>query len=987
MLRRRRRGALAPTLAILGVLIVLVLVLASVWTDVLWYRQLGFLQVYRTEMLTKAALFVVGGLLMAGGVLASLVVAYRARPIYAPVSPEQAALDRYRDGIEPLRRLVVIAVPAALGLFAGSAATQEWETLLLWWNRVSFGTKDKQFGLDVGFYVFTLPWLQFLVSFTTAVVFFSGLAAVVTHYLYGGLRLQGAGQRLLPAARMHLGLIIAVFLLLRGVSWWLGRYALTTRESARITGLTYTDANAVLTSRAVLAAIAIIVAVLFVVAAFVDGWRALPLYGTGLLLVSAIVLGGIYPAVVQRFQVKPNELTLETPYIERNIQATRAAYGLSDIVPTSYEARTTAEPGALRNDADTVPGIRLLDPALVSDAFRQLEQNKQYYAFPDALDVDRYKINGRLNDTVVAVRELNPNDPSRQRNWVTDHIIRTHGFGAVAAYGNQRSSDGKPVFFQSGIPSVGQLGDYEPRVYFGEQSPEYSIVGAPSSSAPVELDYPDNSATGQHNTIYTGNGGVAIGSLFNRLLYAIKFREQNFLLSDFVNADSKILYDRQPRMRVQKVAPFLTLDGDPYPAVVDHRIVWIVDGYTTTDRYPYSSTQPLQDATQDSLTSTRRSVVALQPQNVNYMRNSVKATVDAYDGRVSLYAWDTTDPILRAWQKIFPGAMKPITAMSGDLMSHVRYPEDLFKVQRDLLQQYHVQDGEAFFGEQDFWKVPDDPTQSGQTQLQPPYYLTLQMPGATDGASFSLTSTFIPTGGQRQVLTGFLAVDSNAGSTAGQRSAGYGKLRLLELPRDAVVPAPGQVQNQFNADPSVTRELNLLRGGASSVEYGNLLTLPVGGGLLYVQPVYVRGAGANTFPLLQRVLVAFGTKIGFDDTLGGALDQVFGGNATGTGSGTGTGGGVGNGPGSPTPTPSPSTATTTPPAGAQAQLDQALQDASQALKDSDAALAARDFTAYGDAQRRLNDAVQRAVAAEALLNGAPTASPSPSASPSASPTK
>lgn len=966
---------MAPTLAVLGVLIVGTLVLAEVWTDVLWFRQLGFLSVFRTELLARAGLFVVGGAVMAGGVLASLVFAYRSRPVYAPVSPEQASLDRYRDSIEPLRRLVVIVVPIALALFAGSAASQEWKTFLLWANRVPFGTKDPQFQLDVGFFVFTLPWLQFVTSFLTAVIVLAGLSALVTHYLYGGLRLQGGTPRMTAPARIHLGSLAALFLLLRALDSWLGRYTLSAKQSSLITGLTYTDANAVLTARGVLAAVSLIVAVLFVVAAVADGWRMLPLYGVGLLVLTAIVVGQIYPAIVQRFQVTPSAQVLEAPYIERNIKATRDAYGLSDVQVTEYAAKTVATPGALRNDAASIPGIRLIDPALVSQTFRQLEQNKQYYNFADALDVDRYSIKGQTRDTVIAVRELNLDQaPAGQRNWYNDHVVYTHGFGVVAAYGNARGSDGKPVFFQSGIPSTGELGEYQPRVYFGEQSPSYSIVGGPAGATKRELDFPDDKgASKQQNTTYQGAGGVPIGSFFNRLLFAVKFREQNILLSDAVNDQSRILYDRTPRQRVQKVAPFLTLDGDPYPAVINGRITWIIDGYTTSDRYPYSALENLDQVTSDSLTAGSQSVANLQAQQINYMRNSVKATVDAYDGTVTLYAWDEKDPVLKAWRSAFPNVIKPLASLDGQLMQHLRYPEDMFKVQRDLLSRYHVTDPGAFFGQQDFWRIPRDPTESTTTpQQQPPYYLTLQMPGQK-APSFSLTTTFIPTSGAstRDVLTGFLAVNSDAGSTTGQRSPGYGKLHLLELPRDAVVPGPGQVQNNINADTVVSQALNLLRQGKTTVEYGNLLTLPMGGGLLYVEPVYVRSAGDSSYPLLQRVLVAFGNQIGFADTLDGAINQVFNGGGTGgTGTGTGTGGTGG------TSTP-PSTTSPTATAGAQARLQQALEEAAQAMRDSDAALKAGDFNAYGQAQARLKAALTRALAAEAELRQAAAPAPPP----------
>ncbi|MBT0768025.1 UPF0182 family protein [Kineosporia sp. J2-2] len=982
VLNRRRRGALAPTLITLGVLIVLGLIASQMWTEVLWFQSVGYTQVYRTELLTKIALFVLGALVMGAAVAASLIIGYRSRPIYAPMSTEQVGLDRYRESIEPLRRLVGLAVPIVLGLFAGSAASQQWQTVQLWLHRVPFGEKDPQFKMDIGFFVFTLPWLQFLVSFLTAAVFLSAIAALVTHYLYGGLRVQGAGQRLTSAARVHLFVLAASFLVLRGLDYWLGRYALSTKTSRLITGLTYTDANAGLTSRGILAGVAMIIAVLFIVAAFVERARLIPLYGTALLVVSAIVIGGIYPAGVQRFQVQPSAQELENKYIQRNIQATRDAYGLDNIKTETYNAESDADQADLRESAEAIPGIRLQDPALVSPTFSQLQQIKQYYSFADTLDVDKYTIDGETSDAVVAARELNIDAaPSAQRNWVNDHIVYTHGYGLVAAYGNERTSDGEPVFLQSGIPSTGELGDYEPRIYFGENSPDYSIVGAPEGADPQELDIPDDeSDSGQVNYTYQGDGGVDVGSTLRQLLYSIKFQDQNILLSNQVNSDSQILYDRSPRERVEKVAPFLELDGDPYPAVVNGKITWIIDAYTTTSQYPYSKTQVLEDATSDSITETTTAVNPLDNTRVNYIRNSVKATVDAYDGTVTLYTWDDEDPILKAWTKVFPNTVKPIGDISSQLMSHLRYPEDLFKVQRELLQQYHVTDANAFYSQQDFWTVPDDPTRDGGNSLQPPYYLTLQMPG-TDTTNFSLTSTFIPAGRTRGVLTGFLAVDADAGDTAGKPREDYGQLRLLQLPKDTVISGPSQVQNTFNSDPDVSYLLNQLqRGSDSSVQRGNLLTLPLAGGLLYVQPVYVKGSGATAYPLLQKVLVSFGDEIGFADDLDGALDQVFGEARASDGDDSGDDSGGGD------------TSGDSAVARAQASLQSALDDASKAFKEGQTALQSSDFAAYGQAQTALEDALQRATEAETALEAAQqaagataTATPSTSATPSSTP--
>jgi uncharacterized protein len=997
---RRRPGALAPTLAILGGLVFLLVLFAELWTEVLWFQQLGFVEVLRTRLLTQTVLFVVAAVVMGVAVWASLTLAFRARPIYAPSTPGQEALDRYREQLEPLRRLVGIAVPVVLGLFAGSAASGQWQTVQLWLNRTEFGTTDPEFGLDVGFYVFSLPLLQFLVGFATAVVLLAGLAALLTHYLYGGLRLSGPGQRTTPQARVHLALLGALFLLLRAAGYWLERYALMTVENNRITGPLYTEVNAVIPARTLLAVVSVIVALTFLWTMVRGNWRV-PALGVGLLVLVAVAAGGIWPQVIQRFQVQPNELTLQTPYIERNIQATRAAYGIDEIEVTDYDAELQAERGQLAQDARTIPGIRLLDPNLVSPTFRQLQQIRQFYAFPDSLDVARYDIDGDVRDTVISARELDLRGlPDAQRNWVNDHTVYTHGYGLVAAFGNQRTQGGEPLFFQSGIVApVGEeevvtetdLGNFEQRIYFGEFSPAYSIVGAPEGAAPQELDYPDSTApSGQRNTPYAGDGGVPMGDFFTQLLFAIKFRSEEIVLSDTVNTESRVMFDREPRERVEKVAPWLELDGDPYPSVVDGQVVWVLDGFTTSNQYPYSFSTSLDEATATSVTATSDNLATLLPQRVNYVRNSVKATVDAYDGSVTLYAWDETDPILQAWEGVFPDSIRPIDEISGELMSQVRYPQDLFKVQREVLERYHVTDPASFFNGTDFWSVPEDPTTPDLAALQPPYYLSLRMPDQ-DSPSFSLTSTFIPTtegaSGDRNVLTGFLTADADAGNEAGTPADGYGKLRLLQIRNDETVPGPGQVQNDFNADPAINQELNVLRLGESSTINGNLLTLPIGGGLLYVQPVYIQSTGSTSFPLLQRVLVAFGNEIGFGETLDEALDDVFGGDAGADAPDadadvlpdTGDGEGVPDldpTPVTPDPSASPTEAPSPEPTGslspvdpeaAQALLDRALQDARQAIEDSQAALADNDFAAYGEAQDRLTRAIDRAIAAEAAL--------------------
>jgi hypothetical protein len=683
-----------------------------------------------------------------------------------------------------------------------------------------------------------------------------------------------------------------------------------------------------------LTGIAVVCALLFFANIVRKSWL-LPAAGTALMVVSSILIAGLYPGAVQQFQVKPSESSKEAPYIQRNIDATRAAYGLTEVDVQEYNALVSPNAGQLAGDAATISNIRLMDPAVLSATFRQLQQIKPYYGFTETLDIDRYTVNGVTRDAVVAVRELNI-DGNPSRNWINDHLVYTHGFGFVAAYGNAVDADGKPNFLVGDLPPTKGLGDFEPRIYFGENSPEYSIIGGSKNSDAVEFDYPDDSsASGQKNVTYTGTGGVPVGGIVNKLLFALKYGEQRILLSSLINKDSKILFDRNPRDRVAKVAPWLTLDGDPYPAVVDGKITWIIDGYTTSSGYPYAEGTSLASATQDALTANSNSITAQGNQRVNYIRNSVKATVDAYNGTVSLYQWDEKDPVLKSWMKAFPKTVKAKSEISKDLMSHIRYPEDLFRVQRDILSSYHVKDAASFYGGQDFWRVPSDPsTFGGNAGVQPPYYLTLKLPNQKEPA-FSLTTPFVPRG-VRENLTAFAVVNSKPGPD-------FGKMTVLQLPRSTAISGPSQIASNFEAKPEVANTLSLLRQGGSDVVLGNLLTLPVGGGLLYVQPVYVRAtSNSAAYPLLQKVLVSFGDQIGFDSSLKGALDQVFGGN-----SGT-------SGASSAIPNATDS----------KSNLASALASAKQAMSDAQTALAKGDWVAYGRAQDRLKSAIAAAIAAQ-----------------------
>ena len=936
----RKVSPLAITLGVLFILALGLLSLSGFYAELLWFRSVDFVSVWQTTLFTKAYLFVGFGFLTALIVTANIYIAFRKRPIYVPLNVEADNLERYRAQLEPIRKLVIVGVFASLFYFAGSSGSRLWQEWLLFRNATPFGVTDPQFNKDVSFFAFELPMWQSLIGWAISTIILTILAAAGVHYLYGGIRPQVKEERTTVAARVQLSVLLGFLVLLKAVAYWYDRFALTLQEGRLITGLTYSDVNALLPAKSILSAIAVVCALLFFANIIRKSWL-LPTAGVALMVIASVLIAGVYPAAIQQFQVKPSESSKEAPYIQKNIDATRAAFGLDKVEMVDYRATVATSAGQLANDAATIANIRLMDPNILSATFRQLQQIKPYYSFADTLDVDRYIINGQERDVVVAVRELNiEGNPSR--NWINDHLVYTHGFGMVAAFGNARDADGKPSFVIGDIPPTNGLGEFEPRIYFGENVPNYSIVGAAAGGAPAELDYPDDaSANGQKNYTYTGKGGVPMGSLFTRLLFAIKYQEQRIVLSNLVNSNSKILFDRNPRDRIAKVAPWLTLDGDPYPAVVDGKILWIVDGYTTSNGYPNSRKINLAN-TADALTSRATAIASLDNRSINYIRNSVKATVDAYDGTISLYQWDEKDPVLATWSKAFPGTVKPKSEISAQLLAHIRYPEDMFRVQRDILSAYHVTTADAFYGGQDFWRVPRDPSTFGANAgNQPPVYLTMQIPGQ-DKPTFSLSTPFVPRGG-RENLSALAIVNSDNGPD-------YGKITVLQLPRSANVAGPSQIASNFEAKPEVATTLSLLRQGGSDVVLANLLTLPVGNGLLYVQPVYVRAtANAVAYPLLQKVLVAFGDQIGFDDTLKGALDQVFGGN-----SGTTVGNNL------PAPGGSDGTGNT----GSSQEIRSAIASLQSAYKDFIDAQKRLDGAATDRARARLEAAIAALISAQ-----------------------
>ncbi|MBJ7904346.1 UPF0182 family protein [Streptomyces sp. DSM 110735] len=925
----RRVRTLLVTLGVLAALGMAFTMFAGFWTDWQWYRSVHYASVFTTTLWTKIGLFFVFGLLMALAVGFNIWLAHRLRPPLSAMSMEQQSLDRYRMGIAPYKTWLLLAVTALVGLIAGASAAGQWRTWLMWVNGVPFHQSDPQFHLDVSFYAFDLPWYRFLLAFGFAATVLSLIAAALTHYLYGGLRVTSPGARASAAATGHLSVLLGVFVTLKAVAYWLDRYGLAVKSSGfkatdNWTGLRYVDANAYLPAKTILFCIAVICALLFFATLWRRTWQ-LPVIGFGLMVLSAILIGGLYPAIVQKFQVQPNEQAKEAPYVQKNLKATREAYGIDHTQVSEYSGKAaTSDKTTLRDQVDDTASIRIMDPNVVSPTFQQLQQIWNYYGFPKNLDVDRYPTkDGKDQDTVIGLRELDLSGIPKH-NWINDHFRYTHGYGAVAAKGTEADDKGRPVFTEKNLPSTGDLGDYQQEIYYGEKTTTYSIVGGPQK----EIDYSNDK--GEKTTSYQGRSGVSLDNPLNRAAYAVAFNEPQILYSGAIGKGSRVLYNRTPKDRVEAVAPWLTIDGDAYPAVVDGRIQWIVDAYTTSNGFPYASRTTLGDTTADSLTATNnsRAVVAQQNQ-VNYIRNSVKATVDAYTGEVKLYQWDTKDPVLKTWMKAFPHTVEPRSAISSALMAHLRYPQDLFKVQRELLTRYHVTDSQTFLSGNEVWQVPDDPTNDSRSAV-PPYYLSMKMPDQKQQA-FSLTTTFTPNG--RDNLSAFMAVDSDP------RSGDYGRIRLLKLPTSTTVDGPKQVQSQFNSEPAIAEQIALLSRGHSQVEYGNLLTVPLDGGLLYAEPVYVRG-GELKYPLLRKVLVTYEGRTAFEDTLDKALDKVFGVK------------------GSAEP---PETGTTEPPKSENPTVKQALEDAQKAFDAGQKALKeGPDWDAYAKAQKDLQDALRKA---------------------------
>lgn len=854
--------------------------IASFYTDYLWFDSVGQTQVWRTVLGSKLALAV----LFTGAFFAllwvNLFVADRNAPAFRAAGPEEDLVERYQQVIGGRTGLVRVGVSALFAVIAGAGVSSQWNSWILFLNGGDFGRQDPQFGRDIGFYVFRLPFLSFLTSWLFAAVVIVLIVTAVAHYLNGGIRLQVPGpERVTAAVRVHLSVLLGLLALIRAAGYYLQQYELTVSTRGTVDGATYTDVNVQLPAIQLLMLISVGSFLLFIVNIRRKGW-VLPVLGVGLWALVALLAGTIVPALVQRFQVEPSESTREREFIQRNIDATQFAIGLDTVEVQDFEPDFSIGDEELVENADVIDNIRLWDPeANVAGATFQTQQAlRGFYEIGD-IDIDRYEIDGETTQVAIATRELDRSNVPQQ-SWEGTTLAYTHGYGVVAAPTNERTNDGAPNYAVSGVPirDGAGLDIEEPGLYFGEGQDGYVIV----DSRRQEIDYEDESGT-PVPTDYTGADGVDMGSFARRAAFALRFGDVNPLVSGNVTDDSRILYFRDVRERLDNVAPFLSFDADPYPAVVDGRILWIVDGYTTTDRFPYG-----QRAITDGLDGTASGL----DRRFNYVRNSVKATIDAYDGTITLHVVDDEDPIIDAYEQAFPDLFAN-EAPSEDLQAHFRYPEDLFRVQTNMWARYHIEEPGAFYTNSGGWIVARDPGTAAASSAQAatptspttvdeaapprqlnryePIYQLTRLPGR-DEQEFVMLRPYSPVptpgGEERQQLTAFLVADSDP--------ANYGRLTSFEAQAvDGELPdGPGLVFNSIQSDVNVAEERRLLcQGEGATCTFANIVIVPIEDSLLYVQPLYVRG-GANSPALLRRIIVEYDGEVAIGDSLREALEGL-----------------------------------------------------------------------------------------------------------------
>jgi uncharacterized protein len=919
---------------------------AGAYTDYLWFDSLGFTGLWTGIIWAKISLFFVFALALFVLLWGNLWLAARLAPEFRPPGPEEDALQVVHAVVERRPAVIRLVVALALALLFGLGVIGRWEDWILFRNHVSFGVDDPQFGRDVGFYVFQLPFLSFVLDWLFAALVLTALVVAAAHYLNGGIRTQVLAPRVTPAVKAHLSVLFAAMALVKGGNYYLDRFDLTFSTRGVVQGASYTDVNAQLPAINLLLFISVLAAGLLLFNIHRRGW-ILPAVAIGLWGLVAVLAGAVYPAVIQRFRVEPAESTREAPYIARNIEATRAAMGLDDVEvrPFAYDEQLSAE--ALVRNAETIRNVRLWDPRVLQRTYQRLQEVRTFYRFTD-VDVDRYPVEDRTTQIVLSAREINP-DSLPSDTWENRHLAFTHGYGAVLSPANAVTSDGQPDFLVRNIPPQGEPAITEPRLYHGEAIGGYAIV----NSGRDEIDFLREDGTAVTNR-YDGSGGVGIGSVFRRAAFALRFGDVNPLISGFMTSESRILYVRDIRERAALVAPFLHFDRDPYPVVIDGRVTWLLDAYTTTDRYPYA-----QNAAVDRLESGSG-----LGHTFNYVRNSVKVAVDAYDGDVTLYVVDPDDPIIRAFVKAFPDLFTPADEVPDELRAHFRYPEDAFRVQTNMWGRYHIEDENEFYSQSDRWNIAQDPGSAGAPVTVPaatattvaarttpaegrmdPYYLLMRLPDEQT-TEFLILQPFVPFSEDdtRRELSAFMVAKSDPDE--------YGKLEVFVMPRDRQVDGPAIINARINQEPEVSQLITLLSRAGSEVLQGNLVIIPVDQSLIYIRPLYVQATGANAVPELKKVIVAFGDRIAIQDTLQQALVAVFG-DAPET---------LEEGPAGVVTTPADGEA---PAAGLSEEARRLFDQAAQAFAEADAALRAGDPVTYAQKVQEGRAAFERARAASA----------------------
>lgn len=826
--------------AVIGIIAFFVIFsnIAGFYTDLLWFRALDLTRVFWVSLLPRWILFIVAFVVAAAIVLGNWLGA-RSLVRREPVFFDEPVLN------QPIVGIGILLAGGLVVLLLSAGAGSQWDEALRYWYRTPFGSQDPIFGLDVGFYVFELPIYHFAQGWLLAVVIFALLG---TAGLYALARLPQLRHRIYTVPRymrVHLTILGALVALLWSLGYWLDRYDLLYSWRGVVFGASYTDIHAELLALNVLAALAVLVALLVLANLFARRW-ILPVAGVGLWLVANIALRGVYPAVLQNYVVEPNEFDLERPYIEHNIASTLEAYDLDSLETRRLTPETQVTVEALEADQTTLQNVRLWDYRPLQQTYEQLQEIRSYYNFVD-VDIDRYTFDGNYQQMMLAARELDVRQLQNQ-TWVNTHLEFTHGYGLVMSPVNEVTPRGLPVLVVKDLPPQTDLPlEIErPQIYYGEQPSTYVFV----KSEVEEFDYPAGDANVR--TSYEGKGGVSVGSFLTRLAFAYRFGDSRILFTDSLTPDTRVMMYRNVQERLARIAPFLRYDRDPYLAVVDGRLVWIQDAYTVSDRYPYS--EPL----------LARDVQLAPYRGINYIRNSVKIAMTAYDGRPVFYVADPDDPLIQTWAKIFPNLFVSMDQMPDNLRQHRRYPEDLFRVQADIYRVYHMQNPNTFYNREDVWAIPiEELRQAGQQPMEP-YYVIMELIGE-DTPEFVLMVPFTPVG--RDNMIAWMAGRSD--------EPNYGELIVYEFPKQELIYGPQQIEALIDQDPDISAQLSLWSQRGSDVIRGNLLVFPIGESLLYVEPLYLRAENGE-LPELKRVIVSTGGNVAWSETLGGALARLLG---------------------------------------------------------------------------------------------------------------